>query len=488
MAERYDLVVLGMGSGGMSAAELIASLPLRVAVVERGRVGGDCLWTGCVPSKALLASAKAAHVMRTADRWGLPPVDPEIDTEAVWKRLKAVQEDIATSDDDPERYQALGIDVIQGTARLTGPHRVEVTGPHGEVRPLDTRFILVCTGSSPAVPDIPGLVDAGFLTSESIFELDRAPSSLVMVGGGPIASELAQALTRLGVRTTVLERGQRILPRDEPDLAATLGRLLVEEGVDLRLGATVERVTVEGGRKVVHGTVDGGPGRWEADELFVATGRSPNVEGLGLEDLGVEVGKRGVVVDDRMRTAVPSVYAAGDVAGRYLFTHSAGHEAVRAVRDMFFPGRGTVSDLVPWCTFTDPELAHAGLTASEAQERHGPDVAVHRMALARSDRARAEGHTEGEVLVVTAKGRVVGAHVLAPSAGEVIHELALAIRHDLSLSDIAALVHVYPTYATTVNQLAAEAAYEGARRYHGLIRPLLAWRRVVERLRTLRRA
>jgi pyruvate/2-oxoglutarate dehydrogenase complex dihydrolipoamide dehydrogenase (E3) component len=425
--------------------------------------------------------------MRTADRWGLPAVDPEIDTEAVWKRLKAVQEDIAASDDDPQRYRALGIDVIQGTARLTGPHRVEVAAEDGEVRLLDSRFVLVCTGGRPAVPDIPGLVDAGFLTSESIFELDRAPTSLVMIGGGPIATELAQALTRLGVRTTVLERGSRILPRDEPDLAATLERLLVEEGVDLRLGVTCERVEVEHGSKVVRGTVDGRPGRWEADELFVATGRAPNVEGLGLEDLGVEVAEQGVVVDDRMRTAVPSVYAAGDVTGRHLFTHSAGHEAVRAVRDMFFPGRGTVSDLVPWCTFTDPELAHAGLTVAEAEERHGAaDVTVHRMALARSDRARAEGHPEGEVVVVTVKGRIVGAHVLAPSAGEVVHELALAIRHGLSLSDIAALIHIYPTYATTVNQVAAEAAYEGARRYHGLIRPLLAWRRVVERLRALR--
>ncbi len=488
MAERFDLVVLGMGSGGMSAAEMAATLPLRVAVVERARVGGDCLWTGCVPSKALLASAKAAHTMRTADRWGLPAVDPEIDTEAVWKRLKAVQEDIATSDDDPQRYRGLGIDVVHGDARLAGRHRVEVTGEDGRVRLLDSRFTLVCTGSRPSVPDIPGLKATGFLTSESIFELDRAPESLVMIGGGPIATELAQALTRLGVRTTVLERGQRILPRDEPGLAATLGRLLTEEGVDLRLGVTCERVGVEDGRKVVHGTVGGVPVRWEADELFVATGRSPNVEGLGLEDVGVEVGEDGVVVDDRMRTAVPSVYAAGDVTGRHLFTHSAGHEAVRAVRDMFFPGKGTVSDLVPWCTFTDPELAHAGLTVAEAEEQHGAAAVAHRMALARSDRARAEGHAEGEVVVVTVRGRVVGAHVLAPSAGEVIHELALAIRHGMSLSDIAALIHIYPTYATTVNQVAAEAAYEGARRYHGLIRPVLAWRRVVERLQALRRA
>ncbi len=486
MTDRYDLVIVGMGSGGMSAAEFASTLPIDVAVVERGRVGGDCLWTGCVPSKALLASAKAAHTMRTADRWGLPAVDPEIDTEAVWKRLKAVQEEIAATDDDPNRYRRLGVEVIEGSVRVAGPTLLEVTGPGGQRRTLHTRFTLLCTGSTPAEPDIPGLVDAGFLTSESVFELERAPGSLTMVGAGPIAVELAQAFTRLGVPTTVLGRDDRILPKDEPALAATLADLLRAEGVDLQLGVEVGRVSRRGEQKVVHGVQAGAARTWEAEELFVATGRTPNVTGLGLEEVGVEVGDRGVVVDDRMRTSVPSIYAAGDVAGRYLFTHSAGNEAVRAVRDMFFPGKGTACDLVPWCTFTDPELAHAGMTGAEARAAHGDDAHVHRTDLVHSDRARAEGRPEGEVVVVTAKGKVVGAHVLAPSAGEVIHELALAIRHGMTLGDIAALVHVYPTYATTVHQVAAEAAYKGARRYHRLIRPLLAWRRLVERLGSLR--
>ncbi|MCI3950347.1 MAG: pyridine nucleotide-disulfide oxidoreductase dimerization region, partial [Acidimicrobiales bacterium] len=384
MAERYDLVIVGMGSGGMPAAEFAASLPIRVAVVERGRVGGDCLWTGCVPSKALLASAKAAHTMRTADRWGLPAVDPEIDTELVWKRLRAVQADIAATDDDPDRYRALGVDVLHGSARIAGPHTVEVDG-----RPLRTRFVLVCTGSRPAEPELPGLADAGYLTSERVFELPRAPRSVTMVGGGPIAVELAQAFTRLGIRTTVLQRGSGILPRDEPSLVRTLTGILRDEGVDLRLDATAERVTEEDGAKVVHGRAGGEPMRVASEELFVAVGRTPNIEGLGLEELGVEVGPRGVAVDDRMRTAVPSVYAAGDVVGRYLFTHSAAHEAVRAVRDMFFPGRGRVSDLVPWCTFTDPELAHVGATSVEAQEAHDGAAEVHRAQLAHSDRARA---------------------------------------------------------------------------------------------------
>jgi pyruvate/2-oxoglutarate dehydrogenase complex dihydrolipoamide dehydrogenase (E3) component len=461
---RFDLVIVGMGSGGMVAAEFAASLPIRVAVVERARVGGDCLWTGCVPSKALLASSKAAHTMRTADRFGLPSVDPEVDTEAVWKRVRAVQQEIASTDDDPARFEAMGVELVRGAARIVDPHTVAV----GERR-LRTRFVLVCTGSRPAVPPMSGLVEAGFLTSETVFELERPPSSVAMIGGGPIAVELAQAFTRLGMRTTVLQRGPGILPRDEPALVSVLTDVLRRDGVDLRLDAVVERVTVEGGRKIVHGTVAGEAVRVVADDVFVAVGRRPNVEGLGLEDLGVEVGPKGVVVDERMRTAVPSVYAAGDVAGRFLFTHAAGYEAVRAVRDMFFPGRGTASALVPWCTFTDPELAHAGLTSDEARDRHDK-VEVHRLDLSHSDRARADGHAEGAIIAITAKGRLVGAHVLAPSAGELIHELALGIHAGMTLSDLAGLIHVYPTLATSVGQLAAETAFAGAARYRWLVK------------------
>ena len=469
MTGRLDLVIVGMGSGGMVAAEFAASLELRVAVVERGRVGGDCLWTGCVPSKALLASAKAAHTMRTAQIYGLPAVDPDIDTELVWKRIKAVQDRVATSDDDPARFEAMGVRIVRGAATLIGPHAVHVELVAGGATDLESRFVLLCTGSRPAEPAIPGLTEAGYLTSETIFEMDRAPASICCIGGGPIAIEMAQGLRRLGLPTTVLQKGPGILPRDEPDLVAVLTRCLREEGVDLRVGIDVERVEVVDGRKVVHGHEGGAPSTWTADQLMVAVGRRPNVEDLDLEGLGIDTGPRGIVTDDRMRTTVASVYAAGDVAGRHLFTHSAGHEAVRAVRDMFFPGKGTVSGLIPWCTFTDPELAHAGLTVAEAHDRHGDDVEVWRMGLDHSDRARAESATDGEIIVVTAKKKVVGAHILAPEAGELIHELALAIHQGLKLNELA-FVHAYPTLSTSVGQLAAEAAVEGAKRFRWLVR------------------
>ena len=465
MPDRYDLVIVGMGSGGMVAAEFAASLDLRVAVAERGRVGGDCLWTGCVPSKALLASAKAAHHMRTADEFGIDAVEPAIDRARVWKRIRAVQQDIAGSDDDPARFEAMGIGIVAGSARLTRADQVQV----GE-RTLDTRYVLLCCGSRPAVPPIPGLDEAGFVTSESLFELEDPPASFVNIGGGPIAVEMVQGFHRLGIPVTLLQKGARILPRDEPALVDRLVDILRVEGVDLRFDVSTDRVTVEDGKKVVHGSEGGRPATWAADELLVAVGRTPNVEGLGLADLGIELTPKGVVVDDRGRTNVRTVYAVGDVVGRHLFTHAAAYEGVRAVRDMFFPGKGKVTAGVPWCTFTDPELAHAGLTVAEARQRYGNDVEVWHHALGHNDRARADGAADGAVMIVTYKKTVVGAHILAPAAGEMIHELALAIAEGLKLDAFARFMHVYPTMSTSIGRLAGDAAFEKADKLRWLIR------------------
>jgi pyruvate/2-oxoglutarate dehydrogenase complex dihydrolipoamide dehydrogenase (E3) component len=466
MTSSCDLVIVGMGSGGLVAAEFAATLDLRVAAVERGRLGGDCLWTGCVPSKALIASAKVAHHMRTADRYGIRAVEPEVDSARVWQRIHAVQDEIASTDDNPARYTDMGIELIAGQARVTGPHTVQV----GD-RVLETRYILLATGSRPAIPVVEGLLEAGFLTSENLWDLERAPESLVVIGGGPISIEMAQAFRRLGVPVTVLQRGPGILPRDQPELVAILTAVLRAEGVELLVDVEVQRVTVEDGRKVVHGSVAGERRSWAAAEILVGAGRRPNVEGLGLEDVGVAVGPRGITVDERMRTTVPSIYAVGDLAGRHLFTHAAAYQGVRAVRDMFFPGRGKAGALVPWCTFTDPELAHAGMTVAEARAAHGADgVEVLRHDLAHSDRARTDGATEGAIMIVTAHGRVVGAHILAPAAGEMIGELVLAIDQDLKLSQVAGAIHVYPTLSLGIGQLAAEAAFESAQRFRWLVK------------------
>jgi len=457
----YDLVIVGMGSGGMVAAEFASTLDIRVAAVERSRVGGDCLWTGCVPSKSLLASSKAAHTIRHADRYGLTATDPAVDTARVWDRIRDIQQRLAQTTDSPERFERLGIDMHVGRAGIAGPHEVTVDGAT-----LRTRFVLLATGSRPTAPPIPGLAEAGYLTSETLFEQSRAPQSIVLIGGGPIAIELSQAFTRLGVQTTTLERADRVLVRDDPELVDRLVAVLRTEGVDLRVGVEVERVTVENGRKVVHT----GKHRFAADELFVGAGRQANVEGLGLEEAGVRLGPSGVAVDTRMRTSVGSIYACGDVAGRYQFTHSAGYEATRAIRNMFFPASARDDYEVPWCTFTDPELARVGLTETQARERWGDDVRVWQHELDDSDRARAEGADAGAMRVVTHKGRIVGGHVLSPAAGEIIHELVLAVDRGLSLTDLAGIVHVYPTFAIGLQQLAGEAAYESARRLGWLVR------------------
>lgn len=286
MSHACDLVIVGLGSGGIVAAQFAANLGLRVAAIERDRAGGDCLWTGCVPSKALIASARTAHAMRSADRVGITAVEPDVDLAAVWRRMRAVQAQIAATDDDPDGLLAIGVEVIEGVARLAGPHTVQVAD-----RMLDTRFVLLCTGSRSALPVVAGLEEAGVLTSDSLFALERPPGSLTIIGGGPIGVELAQAWRRLGQAVTLVERGPRLLARDEPALVARLTATLRAEGVDVRLDAVAEEVAVAGGQKV--GRIAGAQRPVAADEVLVAVGRRPVVEGLGLEALGIELGELG---------------------------------------------------------------------------------------------------------------------------------------------------------------------------------------------------
>ena len=468
MAHDYDLVIIGLGSGGGVAASMAAGeLGLRVAAVERARIGGDCLWTGCVPSKALIASARVAQSARTAHRYGVTVGEPEIDLEAVWGRIKTVQASIAATDDSPELFRDKGVDIFEGTARVTGYTEVSVDTSEGEFV-LSTRYILVCTGSRPAMPPVPGLGDVDILTSENLFEIDRPPESLVVVGGGPIAVEIAQSMVRLGVPTRVIEMAPRIVPRDEPELANRLTTLLRNEGVEIHTGTRVTAVE-RGGDGVVVETDDG---RFSAAGLLVATGRTANVESLGLDRFGIPVGPAGAEVDGRNRTLVPSIYVVGDAAAdRPNFTHVAAHDAAMAVRDMFFPGRGAPPNLVPWCTFTEPELAHVGLTAAEAREKYGSrSVDVHRHEFEHNDRARADGTTDGLLMIVTAKDRIVGAHALAPGAGELIHELGMAIRFGVELDELSDIVHIYPTLSSGIARIAADRSFTTARRWRGIAR------------------
>ena len=478
----FDLIVIGFGSAGMTAAEFAVGLGLRVCVVERDRAGGDCLWTGCVPSKALIAAANVAHQVRMADRFGLAACPSPIDVDAVWSHVRSVRERLAAGDDDPARFVAMGVTFRWGTARVVGPNEVEITDADGAANVVTGRAILVCTGSRPRIPEIEGLDTGGYLTTDTLFDITHVPARVVFIGGGAISIELAQAFARLQITVTVLEGDPAVLAREEPELVGELVEVLERDGVEVVTGAHVQRVEPAAHGSTVFAVVDGLQREWATDAVIVATGRRSDVEALGLDAVGVEVGEHGIVVDGRGRTAVTSIYAAGDVTGGALFTHAAAHQAVMAVRDAFFPGRAPQAALVPWATFTDPELAHAGMTIAEATARFGARrIRVHRWSLDHNDRAHTD-LAEGSIVLIERvrlgrRRRIVGAHVLSPHAGELIGELVLAIERGMSVSALGGVIHVYPTISTSIQQIGGRAAMEQARKYGWLMKiPHRSWR------------
>ena len=440
MKSRYDLVIIGAGSAGLTAADFAASLGARVGLVERAELGGDCTWTGCIPSKALLRAAKAAHEMRTAGRFGLPAVEPVVDMRAVLDRVRVVQEQIFQDDDSPTVQRAKGIDVIRGHARFMDAHTLAV----GDER-LRARHVLIASGAHPAIPDIDGLQDVAFLTYESLWELETLPGHLVVIGAGPIGVEMAQAFRRLGSQVTLLASGGQILPRDEPEAARTLAQVLREEGVRVLLDSRAWRVwqDVEG----IH--VLANAKQVVGDALLVATSRRPNVAGMDLEQAGVRYDDSGIQVDDRLRTSQRHIYAAGDCIGGYQFTHLAGQQGYIAARNALLPGSAIGIPLyVPWTTFTDPEVAHAGMTEAQARAALGDRVIASTLPMAKVDRAQTEGSENGLVKIVhSRKGKVLGATIVGSRAGEMIQEWKLAMDRGIKAGALSDILHVYPTYA-----------------------------------------
>jgi pyruvate/2-oxoglutarate dehydrogenase complex dihydrolipoamide dehydrogenase (E3) component len=430
MGYDFDMIAIGAGAAGLTAAGMAAVLGAKTALVEAGRLGGDCTWHGCIPSKSLLKAAKVAREMRTAGRYGLEPAAPEHDFARVIERVREIRRHVYEEADAPPHFERLGVEVIEGRARFAGEHTVEIGG-----RRVTSRYFVVATGSSPQVP--PGDV----LTNETLFEIDRLPGRLVVLGSGPVGIEMAQAFRRLGSEVTVVSRSAGILSRDDEELTAILLGRLRDEGIRFAFGAGVARV--EGG--VVH-TRDGGS--FAGDAVLAALGRRPNVDGLHLDAAGVAVNEKGIAVDRRCRTSAGHIYACGDVAGRHLFTHYAEHMAKVAVTNAILriPARLDESR-VPWTTFTDPELAHVGATAAELA-RQGVQHSVYRFPFAQLDRAVAESATEGMVKVAATRwGRVLGASILGANAGEMIAEYALAMRTGIRLDAISSTLHPYPTYA-----------------------------------------
>ncbi len=444
--DQYDLVVIGAGSGGLVGADFAATLGARVALVEADRIGGDCTWTGCVPSKALLKAGRVAHEVRTAGRYGIDVGTSQTNMEHVRRHVRDAIEQVYRLE-TPEVLSGRGIDVIEGRAEFTEPHVVKVGG-----HAIMARRFLVCTGAGPAAPPIPGLADVSFLTYETIFDNDRLPKHLVVIGAGPIGLELSLAYRRLGADVTVI--GMEILPREEEEVRSAVKSIMAEAGVRCVQG-TVVVVRGDGGGC----RIESSAGQLSADALLVATGRAPRVSGLGLDEAGVVASKQGIRVDRFLRTSQPHIYGAGDVTGGPQFTHYAGWQAFQAVRNALLPGRSAGHrDLVPRVTFLDPEVAHVGLTEERARARYS-NVQVHRWPMDRVDRAAADGETAGFLKLVTGStGRLLGATAIAARGGELIGELALALQQRMTLSDVGGTIHAYPTWSTPVQQLAADAA------------------------------
>ncbi len=457
---RFDrnLIVIGAGAGGLVTAYIAAAVRAQVTLVEAGTMGGDCLNTGCIPSKTLIRSARLAHDIRHAGEFGLSAAAPEVDFKSVMARVRDVIATIAPAD-SVERYTKLGVDVRLGHATIVDPWTVEVTGADGVRQRLTTRSIVIAAGAEPFVPDIPGLAEAGFLTSDTMWDAlearDAVPQRLTIIGGGPIGTELAQAFARLGSKVTQVEAGPRILSNEDEEVSAFITEILRGEGVDVRTGHEAVRCQ---GKSLI---VKSGDGETAIafDDIIVAVGRKARLSGYGLEELGIETEKT-VVIDETLKTLYPNIFAVGDVAGPYQFTHFAAHQAWYAAVNALFGGLRTFRadyTVIPWTTFTDPEVAHVGHTVATAK---AADITyeVVRYDLGHLDRAVAEGANRGfvTVLVPPGKDKILGVTIVAAQAGELLAEFALAMKHGLGLNKILGTIHAYPTMAEANKYAAGE--------------------------------
>ena len=450
-APLYDLVVVGAGTAGLVAASGAAGLGAKVALVERHLMGGDCLNYGCVPSKALLRCARAVEdVRRAADFGVVVPAGARADFPRIMERMRRLRARIAPND-SARRFKAKGADVFLGDARFAGRSVVEVEG-----KKLRFKKALIATGARAEAPPIPGLAETGYRTNETVFSLTELPRRLLVLGGGPIGCELAQAFARFGSAVTLVHTHERVLPREDEDAAACVERALAKDGVRLILSARPVRAERRGPDKVLHVEAGGAAFEFAADELLVGAGRAPNIEGLGLEAAGVEYDAReGVRVDDFLRTTHPRIYAAGDVCSERKFTHLADFQARLALQNALFLGRRRASSLVvPWCTYTDPEVARVGLSERDAREG-GVPFRTFVQKLEDVDRAILDGEEEGFVKVLVREGtdRLLGASIVARHAGDLISELTLAMTGGLGLTALGRAIHPYPTQAEAVRRL-----------------------------------
>ena len=473
----YNIIVIGGGSAGLVSAYIASAVKAKVALVEKHRMGGDCLNTGCVPSKALLRTAKVLSYFKRHKDFGVKSAVAAFDFAEIMDRVHTVIGKVAPHD-SVERYTDLGVDCVTGEAKILSPREVQVNG-----KTLTTNNIIVATGARPAVPPIPGLDKVPFLTTDTIWGLRELPKRLVIAGGGPIGCELAQAFARLGSQVTQVEMMPEILIREDTEVSEAIRKRFVSEGIDVRVNHTLKEVVVEDGKKFVLLQKDDTTEKIEFDEILIAVGRAANGKGIGLEDIGVKFSRQGTIeVDEYLRTtAHKNIYACGDVAGPYQFTHTAAHQAwYCAVNALFNPIKFKVDyRVIPWCTFTDPEVARVGLNEKEAKEKQVP-YEVTTYAIDDLDRAIADSEDHGMVKVLTEPGkdRILGATIIGYHAGDLIAEYVLAMKHRLGLNKILSTIHIYPTMAEA-NKYAA-GVWKKAHTPRGLLRwvqKFHAWRR-----------
>ena len=479
---RFDrnLIVIGGGSAGLVTAYIAAAVKAKVTLIEKHKLGGDCLNTGCVPSKALIRSAKLLSHMRRSKEFGIRGASAEFDFAEVMARVQNVIKTVEPHD-SVERYTGLGVEVIEGTAKMVSPWAVEVVRNNGESERLSARSIVIATGARPFVPPIPGIEDVGYLTSDNIWALRELPKRLVVLGGGPIGSELTQAFARLGAQVTQVEMAPRLLMREDANVSELVVQRFRAEGVKVLLGHTAKQFVIEAGEKILIAECAGTDVRIPFDALLVAVGRAANLKGYGLEELGISA-SRTIETNAFLQTKYPNIYAAGDVAGPFQFTHTAAHQAwYAAVNALFDPFKKFRADysVIPWATFIEPEVARVGLNELEAEERNIP-CEVTRYGIDDLDRAIADSEAHGfiKVLTVPGKDKILGVTIVGEHAADLIAEYVLAMRHGIGLNKILGTIHIYPTMAEANKYVAGnwkkahapQKLLEWVRRFHG-------WRR-----------
>jgi dihydrolipoamide dehydrogenase len=452
----YDMTIIGGGAGGLTAARIAASLGANVLLIDKERLGGDCLNYGCVPSKSLIHVARVVQQAKDAARLGLMPANLDIDMAKVSHYIQSVISRVAEN----EKVYIEGVTVKFGNVSFNSSTELTLDGER-----FSSRNTLIATGSQPLIPRIEGLEETGYLTNEDVFNLMYLPASIVIAGGGPIGVELGQAFERLGTKVTIIEGLDRILPKEDPEVSDTLAEVLTSEGITIATNTTFVKASRHGNNKGLTAKQGDKLLTFEAEEILLTVGRQPNVERLNLEAAGVAYDNKGIKVDEHLQTSAPNILAIGDVIGGYLFTHVAVYQAGVAVRNALVPvGKKKVEyRVVPWCTFTDPEVAHVGLTPNEAEKQH-KQVRIVKFPWADIDRAQAESETTGFIKLVLAgkKDELVGAHMVGAQAGELLGEMALVMQQHLGLGDILDTIHAYPTMNIGIQQAAFEAYLEGA--------------------------